>query len=248
VSLRIVMGGARFALVVALIASSCMPLRAQPACPTNLTEATRLILVMAPHMSSTSAQLQLLERPSKEAPWSKVGEARKSVLGHAGLGWAWNFAHLAADREPVKQEGDGRTPAGFFPVGRPFGFAPASVAGYVQLAPGKTFCVNDVRSPHYNTIVPRAVAGRGTSGEDMPSISLYRRGLLLDYPTSREQKGGSCIFIHLWRSPNSTTAGCVALAEPDMAHLQEWTQERPTLLAILPQAALDRMRGCFPGL
>jgi L,D-peptidoglycan transpeptidase YkuD (ErfK/YbiS/YcfS/YnhG family) len=108
--------------------------------------------------------------------------------------------------------------------------------------------VNDVRSPHYNTIVTRAAAGQGTSGEAMRSIPLYRRGLFIDYPTNREKKGGSCIFIHLWRSPGSATAGCVALAEPDVADLQNRAGERPTLLAILSQAAFDRMQACFRGL
>ncbi len=238
-------------LAVIAVVGACPPLGAQPAnvaCPMNLLEATRIVLVIAPHMNSISAQLQLLERRSKDAAWTNVGDARKSVLGWAGMGWAWNFAHLAEGHEVVKTEGDGRTPAGFFAVGRPFGFAPATANDYVQLDHGKTFCVNDVRSPHYNTIVTRAVAGPSTSGEAMRSIPLYRRGLFIDYPTNREKKGGSCIFIHLWRSPGSATAGCVALAEPDVTDLQNWAGERPTLLAILSQAALDRMRACFQGL
>jgi len=239
------------ALAVASIAGSCLPLGAQGAdtsCPANLMAATRVALVIAPAMNATSARLQLLERRSEDAAWTRVGDARDAVLGWAGMGWAWSFANLAEGREPVKTEGDGRTPAGFFAVGNSFGFAPATAKNYLRLEPGRTFCVNDVRSPHYNTIVTRAVAGHGTSGEDMPSIPLYRRGLLIDYPTSREKKGGSCIFIHLWRSPGSTTAGCVGLAEPDVAHLQAWTGERPTLLAILSQAAFDRIRACFKGL
>jgi L,D-peptidoglycan transpeptidase YkuD (ErfK/YbiS/YcfS/YnhG family) len=238
-------------MAVASIAGCCSPLGARPAdvaCPTNLMEATRIILVVAPDMNAVSGTLQLIERRSKDAKWNKMGEAREAVLGRAGVAWAWNFAHLANGREPVKQEGDGRTPAGFFAVGRAFGFAPATAKDYVQLEHGKTFCVNDVRSPHYNTIVTRAVAGPSTSGEAMRSIPLYRRGLFIDYPTNRERKGGSCIFIHLWRSPNSATAGCVALAEPDVADLQNWAGERPTLLAILSQAAFDRMRACFKGL
>jgi D-alanyl-D-alanine dipeptidase len=217
-------------------------------CPENLYEAERLILVVASDMDSRAATVQLIERPSREAAWSRVGEPMKSVVGYNGIGWAWPFAALAKDKEPSKREGDGRTPAGFFSVGQPFGFAAGTSADYVRLEKGRSFCVNDLRSPHYNTIMTKADAGAGTSGEDMALSSLYRRGIFVDYPTDRERKGGSCIFIHVWRSPESGTAGCVALDELDVRALQQWVGRKPTLLGIVPRAALSRMQACLPGL
>lgn len=223
-------------------------LTAESACPVELLEATRLVLVVAPNMNATTATVRLMDRPSKDAKWNEVAEVRKATLGRTGIGWAWAFESVARQGEPIKQEGDGRTPAGFFPVGRPFGFEPGAANDYVRLEKGKTFCVNDVRSPYYNTIMPKAQAGDGTTGEDMGGISLYRHGLFIEYPTSRERKGGSCIFIHVWRSPASATSGCVALAEDNVINLQKWTerQRRPTLLGIVSQAALNRLQGCFP--
>jgi L,D-peptidoglycan transpeptidase YkuD (ErfK/YbiS/YcfS/YnhG family) len=238
-------------LLLASAIGFCPPVLAQTAqstCPAELLEATRLILVVASNMNATTATVRLMERASRDAKWNEVGEVRKAMLGRSGIGWAWAFETVARQGEPIKQEGDGRTPAGFFHVGRPFGFETGAAKDYVRLETGKTFCVNDVRSPYYNTIMPKAQAGDGTTGEDMGRISLYRHGLFIEYPTSRERKGGSCIFIHVWRSPASATSGCVALAENNVLDLQKWSerQRRPTLLGIVSRDALNRLQSCFP--
>jgi D-alanyl-D-alanine dipeptidase len=161
------------------------------------------------------------------------------------MAWAWSESRHAG-AGPVKAEGDKRSPAGFFALGKPFGVS-SGPAGYVRLAPGAQYCVDDPASPHYNAIVPKAEAG-GASGEDMGMVPLYRQGLFVDYPTNASAKGGSCIFVHTWRSRTSGTAGCVALAEHDVTALQAWAAGRKAMLAILPQSAWSTMRGCFPGL
>jgi hypothetical protein len=94
---------------------------------------------------------------------------------------------------------------------------------------------------------PKAEVGATVGGETMSDISLYRRGLRVNFPTSREQRGGSCIFTHVWRRPGSPTLGGVALSESDVAALQIWS-EAPTLIAILPLSADGRLQGCIPKL
>src|SRR5262249_51326015 len=178
-------------------------------CPAVLSHATRLVLVVAPTMSSVTAMLRRFERLSADAKWTEVGKAEPAVVGKGGLGWGWTFAASARDGEPAKHEGDKRAPAGFYPVGRPFGLAPVAADGFLKLEPEQSFCVDDVRSSFYGRIVPRAVAGRATHGETMWTVPLYRRGLLVNYPPNRTEKAGSCVFIHVWRGPASGTAGCV---------------------------------------
>lgn len=107
-------------------------------------------------------------------------------------------------------------------------------------------CVDDPGSPHYSQIVTREEAGPEVSGEDMPAIPLYRRGLVVDYPTSGAEPAGSCIFIHIWRGKGMGTAGCVAGPEAMVASLQEWAGAGNAAIAILPQAALDRFGACLP--
>ncbi len=76
-------------------------------------------------------------------------------------------------------------------------------------------------------------------------LPMYRRGLLVDYPTDARRQAGSCIFIHVWRSPTTGTAGCVAVPEPRVEALQDFA-EGGAVLAILPRGALDRLKGCLP--
>ena len=55
---------------------------------------------------------------------------------------------------PQKAEGDGRSPAGVFPLGRGFGFAPASEASWLKLPYLPVVegieCVDDSASTVYN--------------------------------------------------------------------------------------------------
>jgi D-alanyl-D-alanine dipeptidase len=210
-------------------------------------QATRLVLVIAPSMYSVVATLRRFERSAPASAWLEIGSSEPAVVGKNGLGWGWTFARYGTSGEPSKHEGDMRAPAGFYPLGRPFGLTPAAFAGYLRLSPDDGFCVDDVRSSQYGEIVSRSVAGRSTSGEEMWKVPLYRRGLVVDYPANRTAKGGSCVFVHVWRSPMSGTAGCVALAEDGLKVLQEWAKPGAAVIGILPQAATERFAACLPG-
>lgn len=234
------------AAVVALM--SPVAAEATDSCPDVLTHATRLVLVVAPTMSDVAATLRRFERASPDMAWAEIGKAQPAVVGKAGMGWGWPFASYARESEPAKREGDKRAPAGFYPIGRPFGLVPVAVDGFLKLEPEQSFCVDDVRSSYYGRIVPKALAGKGTSGESMWTVPLYRRGLLVDYPANRVAKTGSCVFIHIWRSPANGTAGCVALPEKSVETLQNWARPGSAVIGILPVAALDRFSSCLPGI
>src|SRR5438105_699758 len=66
-------------------------------CPTALADATRLVLVVSPTMSSVSATLRRFERASPASAWMEVGKAQPAVVGKGGLGWGWTFAGYARD-------------------------------------------------------------------------------------------------------------------------------------------------------
>ena len=141
-------------------------------------------------------------------------------------------------------EGDKRTPAGFFKIGKSFGFGTSDRQDYLRITPGMT-CVSDPRSPEYNTIVMRSDLGRSVRGEDMRSAPDYARGLLIDYPTDRKARAGSCIFMHLQLAGGVSTAGCIALPEPQLQAVQDHAHGG-AVIAILPRPALDRFKGCLP--
>ena len=219
------------------------------ACSELARSAKRLLVVTAGSMGSVQSTLRLFEREASGGSWSQVGAARKAILDRGGLGWGWDQQSFAANGEPTKREGDGRTPAGVFGFERAFGFGKTGPGkDYLHLASRKTYCVDDLRSPHYNKIVDKSQAGENTTGEDMGTISLYRHGLQINFPTNAAKSGGSCIFLHVWRSPSSPTTGCVALQETDVKELQEWATKEPTVIAIVPKRALSAIAACFPGL
>ena len=80
----------------------------------------------------------------------------------------------------------------------------------------------------------------------MGVMARYRRGLIVDYPTDAADRAGSCIFIHIQKKdPTSGTAGCLTLPENRVAALQKFANKHPTVLALIPEAALGRLGDCF---
>src|SRR5262245_19426908 len=214
-------------------------------CPEPLASARRLVLVTAETMNSTAATLQLFERDSGADAWRAAAPAEPAVIGRAGMGWSHFFRQLARAGEPIKVEGDKRAPAGVYPIGRSFGTLASSRPDHLQVT-SDTVCVYEPASPAYNKIMAREGVGAGVSVENMSRmLPMYRRGLVVDYPTNARVRAGSCIFIHVWRSPTTGTAGCVAVPEPRVEALQEFTAAGAAL-AILPQHALSRLPGCLP--
>ena len=237
----------QIAAVVAMAAAIAhsMPSARAESCPASLADARRLVLVTAQTMNDTTATMRLYERASTAEAWRALGAPEPATIGRAGMGWSQFFARLARRGEPIKIEGDKRAPAGIYPIGRSFGVLASSRPDYLQVTPD-TICVDDPSSPAYNTIASRARVGPAVHAENMGQIlPMYRRGLLVNYPTDARRKAGSCIFIHVWRSPTTGTAGCVAVPEPRVEALQDFA-EGGAVLAILPRGALDRLPGCLP--
>lgn len=232
--------------VGALVAMLGAPPAAADPCPDVMARTKRLIVVTAPDMNTADVTLETFVRTSGRTKWVRRSGPISAVAGTAGLAWGFTFAGEARDGEPVKVEGDQRTPAGVFPLGSTFGFEKDGRPGYLRLRQGRHVCVDDPASPFYSQIVPRSRAGEATSGEEMWAVRLYRRGIVVDYPTSRVAKAGSCIFLHVRRDDGTGTAGCVAAAERNVEELQEWVSAGRAAIAILPADAQERFAGCLP--
>jgi zinc D-Ala-D-Ala dipeptidase len=177
------------------------------ACATARNDAPRQLLVVSGGM------LQRYERASEGDRWREAGAPFPVVVGRNGV----------ADPD-AKVEGDGKAPSGTFPLGTAFGFADRADTRmpYRQLRE-TTECVDDTASRFYNQIVERdAVTVDWTSSEKMRAIAEYRWGIVVEYNTPPVAGKGSCIFLHLWSGPDSTTAGCTAMAEENLLTLLRW--------------------------
>jgi L,D-peptidoglycan transpeptidase YkuD (ErfK/YbiS/YcfS/YnhG family) len=231
-------------LVLAATATAAGPALAQ-SCPPPLNEALRLVLVTTPDMESSKARLQLFTRTSTTVPWRPLSAGEPAMVGKMGLAWGLPFLSYKREGEPEKVEGDKRTPAGFYRLGSSFGFAKVERDNYIAVEPGQTVCVEDATSPLYNTITTRSQLAPETKADNMADTSLFRNGLFVDYPSDRQTRRGSCIFIHVWKTPDTKTSGCVALSEPRVKALQEFSQAG-AVLGVLPETARDRFPGCLP--
>jgi L,D-peptidoglycan transpeptidase YkuD (ErfK/YbiS/YcfS/YnhG family) len=235
----------RYAVVLAM-SLAATPVLAQT-CPAPLADARRLVLVTAESFTATNATMRLYERASPREPWRAVHAPEPALLGRAGMAWSHFFRGLARPGEPLKVEGDKRAPAGVYAIGKSFGILPSSRPDYLHVTPD-TICVHDPAHPAYNTIASRAQVGPRVPAENMSQmLPMYRRGLLVDYPTNAKARAGSCIFLHVWRSPTVGTAGCVSMPEARVEALQDFAAPG-AVLAILPQNALARLGRCLPKL
>ncbi len=203
-----------FLAAVALLAP--LPALAQ-SCPEPLASAKRLVLVTADALTSTTATVERFERYTPNKQWQVAGGPAMALIGYKGVAWAHAFRKFAKGGEPVKVEGDKRAPAGFYKIGPRFGFAASQAPNYIRIDSGMV-CVDDVSSPAYNTITRRDRVGPTVHVENMSRVPDYRRGLLVDYPTDRKARAGSCVFIHLQVAGRTGTGGCVALLRNFLAY------------------------------
>ena len=118
-----------------------------------------------------------------------------------------------------KREGDGATPRGVLPLRRVLYRAdrvqrPRASVPVFPLGPGDGWC-DDPQDPAYNTAVTlphparHEALWRGDGQYDVVGVLGWN-----DAPPVRGR--GSAIFLHVSRADGGPTAGCVALALPDV--------------------------------
>jgi D-alanyl-D-alanine dipeptidase len=155
----------RFLVCAVLLAGgfAFSAVRARIAGEDALAHSTQMIVVTTSNWDAVEGRLQRFERASTHAAWRQAGEPIAIVVGKNGLGWGIGLAGADASvrvaQEPVKREGDGKSPAGIFDLGTAFGYAQQPLPGlklpYLTLTPSIE-CVDDTSSKYYNRIVDRS--------------------------------------------------------------------------------------------
>ncbi|MDD3311164.1 hypothetical protein [Pseudodesulfovibrio sp.] len=219
--------------------------------PAWMASCRQLVVVTAPDWDSQAGSLSWYERRDG-GPWRAAGGPVRADLGVHGLGWGVGLhgPDAALSGEPIKKEGDGKAPSGAFGLPLAFAYDPADLAGTGLPVMGvgpDLYCVDDVASNHYNSLV--RLPGPGPkpwkSAETMlRPDGVYRIGLLVAHNLSRPAPGrGSCIFMHLLKPDDAPTSGCTALNGEALQKLILWLDPaaRPVLVQ-LPEAAHARLR------
>lgn len=205
--------------------------------------------------SSWYAASGILERFARDADgrWVRAGTEVPVSLGRNGMGWG-RGVHPPQSAGPVKKEGDGRSPAGVFSLQSAFGIAdglPSGAHGFpYRHTSSSTYCVEDVRSDHYNQIIDSNELTRTTWekwSELRRADGLFDWGIIVRQNASETIRGaGSCVFLHVWRGPRLPTAGCTAMPREAIEELLGWlAPESAPLLVQLPRSTYDRLRAAW---
>jgi len=237
-------------LAVCLVATlAALPAFADKPRP-PLSQSTQIIVVTTTDWNAVPGTLQRYERTSTSKPWKPVGDAIQIVVGKTGLAWGLGITpsvDVPADA-PIKKEGDGKSPAGIFPLTSTFGYATQPPVGwkmpYTYLSP-TVECVDDPHSRFYNQIVDRAyITSSGgsfdwNSSEQMRrNDALYTWGAFVAHNSGPATPGaGSCIFLHIWRDATNGTVGCTAMQQPNVETVLGWLDpDKKPLLVQMPMA------------
>lgn len=216
------------------------------------TESLQAVVVTTRDWNSTTGTARLYERKSRTSKWKTVGERFPVVVGRSGLAatredaWQMDLTSLVGR---LKREGDGRSPAGRFPMTFVFGKAvkPEQLLFPYTRLESQTECVDDVNSTHYNKIVGRYKVGSfdWKSSEKMLAIGPpYELGVFVAYNSYPVVKGnGSCIFLHIWKDASTPTSGCTAMERSNLERIVAWLDVKSNpYLVQLPEDQYKRYR------
>ncbi len=216
--------------------------------PPPVTESRQAVVVVTKDWSAVTGTARLFERKYTSSAWKAVGEEFPIVVGRNGMEWSADF-RLPKAPPARKREGDGKSPAGIFPLTSVFGTeekAAAITVPYTKLDEF-TECVDDIKSSHYNTIVDRMKVGNfdWDSSENMLAVGPdYGLGVFVAYNTFPIIRGnGSCIFLHVWKNAETGTAGCTAMERSNLERITNWLRsENNPYLIQMPAGEYNNIR------
>jgi D-alanyl-D-alanine dipeptidase len=198
----------------------------------------QVVFVKTNSDSAIHGTMFLYQRKNHRKQWH-VKDSFNIVVGKNGLARDATSSITLNNITQTKHEGDGKSPAGIFPLGSVFSYHDIKKLHmpFVQVDTN-FYCVDDAASSHYNTLVKQDTAKHDfNSFEYMKrKDSLYEYGVWVLYNSSPITMGnGSCIFLHIWRNENFGTAGCTAMAKENMLMLIHWLNKKknPVLLQIV---------------
>jgi L,D-peptidoglycan transpeptidase YkuD (ErfK/YbiS/YcfS/YnhG family) len=226
---------------------------AAPAAPSTVIPAAthQLITAITDSWTSTHATLQVWTRTAGGTWTARAAAPWPAVLGRDGSAWGVGLhgAGAPAGRDgAVKTEGDGKSPAGMFAIRSAYGYADEppkdTKLDYTSTGRGDLECVDDPASEHYASIVDRKqVAADWESSESLLiDDNQYKWIIDVAHNPERKPRAGSCIFLHVWGGPETTTSGCTAMQAKSLEELlRTLDPESKPVYVLLPRADYDAL-------
>lgn len=179
----------------------------------------------------------LYERKKSNTAW-KLADSFAIVVGRNGLAKD-HRSSISFNNLPTKKEGDGKSPAGIFPLGIVFSYHDLKgIKMPFKQVDTLCHCVDDTASSYYNTLIVADTAKHPyNSFEYMKrNDDFYEYGVWVLYNSHPVVAGsGSCIFIHIWKDEHNGTTGCTAMTKENILKLIHWLNEKkhPVLLQVV---------------
>ncbi|MDF1876821.1 L,D-transpeptidase family protein [Sulfurimonas sp. SAG-AH-194-L11] len=211
--------------------------------PIFLFSSQQIILVVADDFNTNKAILQFFED-------DKVLVKAEVNLGTNGLGWGIGEIELLhKSNEALKYEGDKKSPAGIFKLTDIFGYSYESNYKLPYLHASKNLiCVDDSDSNFYNAIIE--ANGNEKSFEFMKrSDYQYKYGIFVAHNKNAKRQRGSCIFLHIQKDVNSSTAGCTSMDEYSLKKIISLLDKNKNPILIqIPKSSLKEIQKLYPQL
>ncbi|MBU0655351.1 MAG: L,D-transpeptidase family protein [Gammaproteobacteria bacterium] len=237
----------RLLILLTLLLTACSPKPEQALDTLNLPAATsQLLLVTTADWNTSAATLQRMEKSANH--WQPVGDSIPVRVGRNGLGWGLGLHQDGAGVQ--KQEGDGKAPAGIFPLGTAFGYAEQAPAGVQMLyrqAGERDYFVDASDSPDYNHWRSIPLTEPNEPKQHWKSFERMRRddhqyeyGMIVGHNMAGTEPGrGSAIFLHVWLDPATATSGCTAMDKENLLEVLSWL--KPSANPVLVQVPADEL-------
>ena len=211
----------------------------------------QLLVAIAKDWESDKAFLWCFDR-NRDGWDSAFSEPIPVLLGRTGL--AWGRGALPNPGGGLqKREGDRRTPAGFFAIGKIYGYPEALPGGsrfpYRQVGRYDAW-IDDPKNPYYNQHYV-ATPGRIPDWFESQRMRLgdyaYKYKIEVRHNSDPPVPGnGSAIFFHIRRGPDRPSAGCTTMAEADLMRVIAWLRaDKNPHYVVLPKAEYDRLQSAW---
>lgn len=184
----------------------------------------------------------------EKSKWQKRGSAIPVVVGQQGFGYGRGVADIGTSTAPRKREGDNKSPAGIFRLRYVFGYGgknPGTKMPYLALN-DDIFAVDDPKSRYYNKLVDRSKTNDPDWHHAEKMIlkdNRYQWGIFVEHNYPPVPGAGSCIFLHVWKTPTTATTGCTAMPATSLVDLIRWLDPKQVPLLIqMPQSLYNEAR------
>lgn len=210
----------------------------------SLYSSQQIILVVSDNYTSPTASLECYEDEVKVCKTISVN------IGKNGLGLGLGEYSLQQKKsDPLKYEGDKKAPVGIFKLTSIFGYSKEHNYKMPYLYTSENLiCVDDSNSKFYNQVIE--ANGAEKSFENMKrNDHQYELGILVAHNQNAIAKRGSCIFLHVKKSDNASTAGCTSMNLDEIKKIASWLdKDKNPILIQIPKSSSKEILKLYPQL